>query len=435
VNSEQSGSFTSGYEAFWRRAKDEIHNAVATYSIILDSNSIHSLYRMNKESREEYLTVLEALSPRIFIPRHVADEFHKNRLSSVDTHINGMKAKSKMITEKAEEFRSAIRDFARLRSLASGREAEYLAPFNAAIAQITDEITKEVDGFDLNTGRLASNDPILQRLATIFDGRVGDGFDFEELKQITSEALERAAEEIPPGYKDAQERGDKGVGDYVIWREMIKYASSNSHPVLFVSNDVKPDWMRIQCGLTIGSRPELVREMKVKAGVDFLQIRLPQFLAAAAAVLRIAVSQDTIDQASERMPEEINVLMRDYERARMELETVTAMLSAVKENREAAVALRNRAQHTLTEALSSGIPGEESSTHAHEFLTQAQRELAEANMRADSANAEFQQLRAERKRIINKLNHLGRKFRSAGIMEPFRSLDGAHQLVGGDAWI
>ncbi|MGX1302668.1 chaperonin cofactor prefoldin [Streptomyces albogriseolus] len=416
---QQSGSFISGYEEFWRKTKSEIHSAVATHSIILDSNSIHSLYRMNKESREEYLTVLEELSPRIFIPRHVADEFHKNRLSSADTHINGMKAKSKTVKEKAEELRSAIRDFARLRSLASGRESEYLAPFNAAIAQITDEITKEVTGFDLNTGRLASDDPILQRLATIFDGRVGDGFDPEELKQVTAEALERAAAETPPGYKDVQERGDKGVGDYVIWREMIDYASSNRHPILFVSNDVKPDWVRIQCGLTIGSRPELVREMREKAGVDFLQIPLPQFLAAASTVLQVSVSQDTIDQASEQMPEGINRLVHEYERARIDLSEVDTLLGVVKEHREAAMALRARAQHTLAEVLNSEVTGEASSAHVQALLAQTQSELADASMRADTVNTEFQQLRAERKRILNKLSHLSARLRSAGVREPF----------------
>ncbi len=418
---QQSGSFTSGYEEFWRKTKSEIHSAVATHSIILDSNAIHSLYRMNRESREEYLTVLEELSPRIFIPRHVADEFHKNRLSSVDTHINGMKAKSKIVKEKAEELKSAIRDFARLRSLASGRESEYLAPFDAAIAQIIDEITKEVTGFDLTTGRLASDDPILQRLATIFDGRVGDGFDPEELKQVTAEAMERAAVETPPGYKDVQQRGEKGVGDYVIWREMIDYASSNHHPILFVSNDVKPDWVRIQCGITIGSRPELVREMREQAGVDFLQIPLPQFLAAASTVLHVSVSQDTIDQASEQMPEGINRLVHDYERARIELSEVDTLLSVVNENRQAAIALRARAQRALAEVLNSEVTGEASSAHAQALLAHAQSELADASLRADAMNTEFQQLRAQRKKILTKVRHLSARLRSAGVREPFHS--------------
>jgi chaperonin cofactor prefoldin len=373
---------------------------------------------MNRESREEYLTVLDNLSPRIFIPRYVANEFHKNRLSSVDTHINGMKAKSKTVQEKAEELRSAVRDFARLRSLASGRESEYLAPFNAAIAQITDAITKEVDGFDLNTGRLASDDPILQRLAIIFDGRVGDGFDLEELKQITSEALERAAAEIPPGYKDVQDKGESGVGDYVIWREMIDYASSNRRPILFVSNDIKPDWVRIQCGLTIGSRPELVREMREKAGVDFLQIPLPQFLATASAVLQISVSQDTIDQASGRIPEGAIALVSEYERTRSRLADVNELLNMAREDRSSALTSRNRAQLALTEVLNTEVTGDgESSARIQALLAQAQNNLADADLRADAVNAEFQALRAERKKIINKLNHLNSKLRSAGLSQ------------------
>jgi hypothetical protein len=89
-----------------------------------------------------------------------------------------------------------------------------------------------------------------------------------------------------------------------------------------------------------------------------------------------------------------------------------------REDRSSALTSRNRAQLALTEVLNTEVTGDgESSARIQALLAQAQNNLADADLRADAVNAEFQALRAERKKIINKLNHLNSKLRSAGLSQ------------------
>src|SRR4051794_35032897 len=118
---EVDGSFVLGYEAYRRRSPDEIQQAIKTSSIVLDTNALLNLYRMASGGREEYFAVLDNVADQLWIPRQVADEFHKGRLSAVASHISGLRAKATTVSETAEALKKALRDFARLYSLANGR--------------------------------------------------------------------------------------------------------------------------------------------------------------------------------------------------------------------------------------------------------------------------------------------------------------------------
>lgn len=91
------GTFTDGYEGYWRKNKDDVEHAIKSSTIVLDTNALLSLYRMERSARGEYFEVLNALASRIWIPRQVADEFHRNRLSSLDTHLNTLRKSPKQL--------------------------------------------------------------------------------------------------------------------------------------------------------------------------------------------------------------------------------------------------------------------------------------------------------------------------------------------------
>lgn len=226
-----AGSFTSGYEEYWRKSQSGVDEAIRSYRIVLDTNAILNLYRMNSHARDEYLHVIETVASRIWIPRQVADEFHRNRLSSVDVHIRALKEKSGAVVEASEALLASLRDFARLRSLASSANA-YLAPFSESIRQIMQDVRADVDDFDLSPEHLVSDDPILRRLAVIFDNRVGSGIASDRRDEVKLEAERRGKEKIPPGYKDVNKKGEDGYGDYFIWREILEYAQEVSDPIL-----------------------------------------------------------------------------------------------------------------------------------------------------------------------------------------------------------
>ena len=300
MSEPNSTSFTRGYEEFWRKPQKFVDAAIKASTVVLDANAILNLYRMKPSARSEYLQVLQKVADRAWIPRQVADEFHRNRLSTVDSHVNSLKGKSGAVSEAADALRSALRDFYKLHSLADGRSTDYLEPLNKSISGIVDSVKREVEEYDLKPSDLLSGDPILGRLAVLFDGKVGAGVSNDERKGLVEEALQRGKQEIPPGYKDVQKKGEEGVGDYFIWREMIEHAKVTKRNVLFISTDVKEDWVRSQCGFSIGPRPELVREMQDSAGVKYHHLPLAIFLSRAADVLKVQVSQDTIDQVKDR---------------------------------------------------------------------------------------------------------------------------------------
>ncbi|WP_333776652.1 PIN-like domain-containing protein [Streptomyces sp. IBSBF 3136] len=361
MSDQQPGSFTSGYEEFQRKPAAEVDEAIKSSTIILDTNAILNLYRMKPSARGEYLQVLKAIAPRIWIPRQVADEFHENRLSSVASHATSLKKKSEAVTKAADDLRTALRDFYKLHSLADGRSNEYLAPLNKVIQQITNTIAKEVAEFDLAPEHLISDDPILQQLAPLFNGRVGEVPTQETRNEITQEALRRGQEGVPPGYIDVQKRGDRGIGDYFIWHEILEKATSDRVDILFVSTDVKEDWVRIQCGLSIGPRPELVRELHQAAGVRYHQLPLASFLSRAAKILDVQVSQDTINQANEQPFEKEPIkkrgvdfrLARDEEKMReldKRLASTKAMLKNAERRREQSIERIRALQSVLADA-------------------------------------------------------------------------------------
>lgn len=299
MSDDAPGSFLKGYESYWRRSAEEVEAAIKSSTIVLDTNALVNLYRMAAEGRAEYFAVLSHVSDRLWIPRQVVDEFHKVRLSAVASHISGLKSKSAAVGEAAEALQVALRDFARLYSLADGRVAEYMAPLDSAISGILDHVKKDVEGFDLEPGRLASHDPIMDKLAGLLEGKVGEGISAEDMPDALKEAERRGTSKIPPGYKDWEQKGVDGAGDYLIWREMLEYCKVVRRPVLFVSSDIKDDWFRKQAGFVIGPRPELVKEMAEESDARYHHLTLAEFLGTASKALGVFVSTNTISRARE----------------------------------------------------------------------------------------------------------------------------------------
>ena len=84
-----------------------------------------------------------------------------------------------------------------------------------------------------------------------------------ELEEALREAMRRVTAKIPPGYKD-NDKSDPS-GDYVVWRQLMNEAVKRKLPVVFITDDAKPDWYQEYRGRTIGARRELREEMAAEA--------------------------------------------------------------------------------------------------------------------------------------------------------------------------
>jgi hypothetical protein len=72
-------------------------------------------------------------------------------------------------------------------------------------------------------------------------------------------------DKIPPGYKDAAKE-DTGIGDFLIWKALLKIGETQKTDLIFVTGEEKADWFVRSNKERIYPRPELVDEYRRKSG-------------------------------------------------------------------------------------------------------------------------------------------------------------------------
>jgi hypothetical protein len=81
---------------------------------------------------------------------------------------------------------------------------------------------------------------VLAKLEDLLDNRFGEQMKPKALKAARKEARRRVAGRIPPGYEDAGKADP--TGDYLIFRQLMDEAKTGQRPVVFATDDEKPDW-------------------------------------------------------------------------------------------------------------------------------------------------------------------------------------------------
>lgn len=97
----------------------------------------------------------------------------------------------------------------------------------------------------------------------------------KNIKELKEESKSRYQYKIPPGYKDGS-KDDKGIGDYVIWQEILELGKEKNKNVVFVTGEEKTDWCIRASGNVFYPRFELCYEFKKITGFDFGIIQFGQ---------------------------------------------------------------------------------------------------------------------------------------------------------------
>lgn len=215
---------------------------------VFDTCALLDFYYMTKENQEIIADILKTLSARIWLPAQVFYEFKKNQNNA------RMKPISESYSDKDLQSNKLIDD---LKSYIRQWERKYYHPFIsdhnlAEVKAFVEEIGPKVADIKKNVAveyqkrkreikEIATDD----KLGTCIDNLPkGTPFSFSEIKQIVSEGAYRYKNEIPPGYKDALTKsGIRQYGDLIIWKEIIRFARENDKDIIFISNDVKADWI------------------------------------------------------------------------------------------------------------------------------------------------------------------------------------------------
>ncbi|MFI3172217.1 MAG: PIN domain-containing protein [Eubacteriales bacterium] len=272
-----------------RLSEEEKKNLWQSAYYVFDTNVYFDLYRYSKETRESTLAAMEGLSEQLWMPYHVAYEVAKGRF--------------KIITENTKKFNDfkketeKILDSCKQNLRIKEEDANYIK-----VKKHIDKINACVEEYQNNNiiSDKEKDDVIFEILLKLYEGKVGERYCEEDLKLKYEEGHERYEKKIPPGYKDAKKQiendNNNMYGDFIIWSQILDYATVKKVDIIFVTNDAKEDWWQKEEGKKIGARPELRREFKEKTGQKFNMYSLEGFLNIQAQRIGGKVNQATVEE-------------------------------------------------------------------------------------------------------------------------------------------
>jgi hypothetical protein len=260
---------------------------------------------MNTDAREDVLRLLRQLNDRLWIPYQAALEFHRNRFNVIHDQEQILKKLREAISDSALKLRETVNNvrdhpIINRESLASVIETSF-KHINSYLDTICEEPI-------LSIRTAMDADPVLDAVTELFAGKVGIAYTRDQMSKVETEGRQRLKDERPPGYADAKKDGNRALGDYILWRQILDEAIKRKLPALLVTNDQKDDWYLRLHGITIGPQPELVAEMLGEAGVPFHTQTLARFISNASSSMR-PVKQTTVAEVT-RLDEANRVAQR-----------------------------------------------------------------------------------------------------------------------------
>ncbi len=237
-------------------------------TIIFDTNVLLNLYRYPSKKREELLKAIEKIGDRLWLPNHIVYEFLKDRREII------WKTK-----QNYQTIRDGLEAFAKL-----CKTTLYFESDNEEIGKLKSIINEWIATVEKSNELMLdyNNDPILEKILSLYESKVGGAFSEEEIKEIKELGKKRYEAKIPPGYMDVGKKKDNSdnntYGDFIIWEQVMQYAESQKKDIIFVTDDQKEDWWDIIHGQTIGPRVELRKEFWDRTKQKFHMYSMHRFL-------------------------------------------------------------------------------------------------------------------------------------------------------------
>jgi len=280
------------YQWYFWQSQEQANGPWDNGILTVDANVLLDLYRYHEGTREELLTCLESFHGRIWISRQAADEFIRNR--------------AKVIVSASTEYGSAQKELERL-STELSRTLEGLRAYRTIDSLIYDTLDEHAGkAIDEARSKIAENeskhppfldsDPVLTRLFSLFDDRVGETFADDYLAKVIKEGEERIRNQVPPGYLDKEKNGTRPLGDFFLWRQVLDNAKKEGKSMILVTSERKEDWWEKQSGKTIGPRQELQREAYEYSGQKVLIYQTTRFVEIASQRMGRAVNDAAVNE-------------------------------------------------------------------------------------------------------------------------------------------
>lgn len=287
-----------GFEGYRSVTDDDLQAAVTGWLVVLDTNVLLHLYNYQGQALDDFMRVFEALGDRLFVPHQVLDEFWRNR-STVLRENKGRHLERETINKAFESIDNDLRKWHQ-------RAVSRQDPLPGAVAKELDEARSAVLQYlddpshprSLSTDTTTQQDPVLTRLETLLQGRVGPASSDDERAKLLEIGKGRIQRKIPPGYMDAEKSPERAIGDFLVWQQVLDESRNRAMPVLLVTQDTKEDWWADRGTAAMRARPELVAELLKCAGQPLIMVRTPDLLRLGS-VVGVDVDDSTLAEAME----------------------------------------------------------------------------------------------------------------------------------------
>ncbi len=225
--------------------------------VVIDTNALLLPYKLASGELASLKEKYEALlaNNRLFIPARVAREFISNRDARLIELLLGLLNESSKTSAAAKPLPPRLRSVPGHDELMETGNA--LDAARKAYQKAVGKVRGAVEAW-------RGNDPVTIVYAALFNATNIVEHDGDRDATATEWAA-RLRNRVPPGFKDASKE-DTGIGDFLIWKSILKLGKQHKKDLVFVTGEEKTDWMIRLNKEGIYPRPELLAEYRRESG-------------------------------------------------------------------------------------------------------------------------------------------------------------------------
>jgi hypothetical protein len=225
----------SKFPGYFKLTDKEINELWEKALFVFDANILLNLYRYSDETRNDFFKILEKIKDRIWIPHQSASEFFENRLNVISQQEKSYEEATNALKAIENEFKNSRQHpFITLK---------LLKKFSTLSREICEQLN---DSKEFHNKRI-NQDDVLDKIETLFNEKVGNEYEKNQLEEIYKEGEVRFLDKIPPGYKDNGKKDNSSkdtrkYGDLVVWKQILDKSKELKQGIILITDDRKEDW-------------------------------------------------------------------------------------------------------------------------------------------------------------------------------------------------
>lgn len=308
---------TDEFNIYTTPTDDSLNELWSKSIFVFDTSALLYFYYFSKSSRSKiFEETLNPIKDKLWIPQHVLYEYRKNREETIKkpiiekykpslSNIQSISNSIKDIEGKLHNFKETTKKTDSHPYIESNINEEFLnkfLDFKSEFEKYEKNINIEFENRKNEISSLLENDDVFNYIITNF--KIGNAYSFNDIINIIYKEGEiRYRNQIPPGYEDEKRKlGTQKYGDLIIWKQILSYAKLEEISVIYVTNDVKPDWChnyKHDGEIRISKpREELLKEFYDHTNSRFWMYTFNQFLYNYQKVFSAVINQEVLDEAT-----------------------------------------------------------------------------------------------------------------------------------------